>query len=157
MPSRSSEFRAAESSAAWTFSFHGLGMNFDGDDDAVADGGVRGQEAADDALALAAAVDLGRVEEDDAGLDAGLPGLADRRFGEGLVVAAHAPDALVAPGPRADAERRDGDVGSGERRCGRWLAAAGVAHWRPREASAQARWASTAARQSSGWVSCGEW
>ena len=33
---------------------------------------------------------------------------------QGLVVAAHAPGALVAPGPRPDAERRDGDVGAGQ-------------------------------------------
>ena len=114
-PSRSSECRAAESSAPWTFTFHGLGMNFVARTTRLRTPGSAAKQPPDDALALAAAVDLGRVEEDDPGLDAGLPGVADRRLGERLVVAAHAPHALVAPRPRADPERRDRDVGPGQR------------------------------------------
>ncbi len=158
MPSRSSDVPAAESSAECTFSFHGLGMNFVAMTTRARHAGVGGEQAADDALALAAPVDLGRVEEHDAGLDAGLPGVPDGRLGERLVVAAHAPGALVAPGPGAHAEGRDGDVGAGQgdavarlRRCG------GSLSRRAPRLVAQARCASTAARQASGWVSCGEW
>src|SRR5690606_37705964 len=77
--------------------------------------GVGGQQAPDDALALAAAVDLGGVEERQPRLEGGVPGLADGGFGEGGVVAAHPPGALVAPGPGADPERGDGGRAAGER------------------------------------------
>ena len=114
IPSRSRELRAADSERGAHVHLPRARHELRGDDDAVAHAGVGGEQAADDALALAAAVDLGRVEEDDARLDAGLPGLADGRLGQRLVVAAHAPGALVAPGPGPDAEGRDGDVGAGE-------------------------------------------
>ncbi len=131
------------------------------DDEAVAHGRVGGEQATDDPLALAAAVDLGRVEEDDARRDARFPGLADGRFREGLVVATHAPRALVAPGPRPDAERRDGDIGAGQLDAvdvpGRRGVVHGVAHCAVVSAAAQARWASTAARHSAACVSWGEW
>ena len=76
---------------------------------------IEGQEATDDALALAASVDLGGVEQGDAGFDAGVPCLADRRFAVRAVVPAHAPGSLVPPGPRAHPERWHRDVGAGER------------------------------------------
>ena len=94
-----------------TASFHGLGMNLVAMTDLIAATlGLVRQQAADDALALAAAIDLGRVEEDDAGLDAGLPGIEDRLLAVRRVVAAHAPGALVTPGPGTDPEGRHRDV-----------------------------------------------
>ena len=114
-PSRWHERRAAESKAECTSSFHGLGMNFEAMTTRSARARIGREQAADDALALAAAVDLGRVEEHDTGLDAGLPRVVDGRLGERLVVAAHAPGALVAPGPGPDAKGWDGDVRAGQR------------------------------------------
>ena len=127
------------------------------DDHPVAHAGVGGEQAADDALALAASVDLGGVEEDDARGNARLPRLADARLRQGLVVAAHAPGALVAPGPRAHAQGRDGDIGAGELDAIAGLRRRGVAHCATGDVAAQARCASTAARHSGACVSCGEW
>jgi hypothetical protein len=83
-------------------------------------GTVLGQHPADDALALAVAVDLGRVEERDSGVETGVPGFTDGLLAQVRVIAAHAPRGLVAPRPRADAERRDRDGRASQRdRCRR--------------------------------------
>ena len=54
-----------------TASFHGIGMNLVAMTTLARAEGSSGQQAADDALALAASVDLGGVEQGDARFDAG--------------------------------------------------------------------------------------
>src|SRR5580700_6742048 len=73
------------------------------------------EHPADDAFALTAAVDLGRVEQGDAGVDGGVPCLLDRTHGEIGVVAAHTPGGTVTPGPGADTQQGNRDVAAGQR------------------------------------------
>ena len=113
-PSRSCELRAADKQRSTHVQLPRARHELRRDDDPVAYTGVGGEKAADDALALAASVDLGGVEKDHARRNARLPSLSDARLRQALVVSAHAPGPLVAPGPGADAKRRDGNVRAGE-------------------------------------------
>lgn len=88
----------------------GKGEELAGEDEAGLEvgrgqGGV-GTELGDEALRLAVAVDLGRVEEEEVVLAERGPGALEVFGGRGRGVV---PGAGVAPGPGADAQRREGD------------------------------------------------
>ena len=88
----------------------GEGHELGGDDHLVRPPGVLGPQGPYDALALALPVDFGGVEEGDAGIDGGVPGVANRVPGQFGVVATHPPGGAVAPRPGSHPQRRDGDV-----------------------------------------------
>ena len=140
--------RAAESSAARTLTFHGLGMNFVAMTTRLRTPGSAASSRPMMRSLSPLAVDLGGVEEDDAGLDAGLPGLADGGLGQRLCRSRPCPRCPCRPRPTSPRRAAGWPPRCRRARCGRPPAVAWRRSLRP--AAAHARWASTAARHSVG-------